>query len=461
MKKFTACLWSVGFVINLVFVQNSHAFIFGDSLVEKYDWNGVEVIWVKDDRFPTYHISVYFADGALSDGKRRSGETSFMFGLLDSGTNRYTQKQIIDGLEYYGASYGASVTHEYTTYHISGLIRDIDPTVRMVCQLFKDATFPKNEFKKYKRRYLASFKQMVNDHSALANRAFRKISLDGSPFDKPVEGLRGHVRKISRKDLKKKLSYFNNKVKKRIYLIGPKKVLDIENIIKNDCNWTEGADFHREVNYKMAVKKKPPIYLVTVPEAQKVEIRIGRFLKDNEIGRPALREFSSSYLGGGFTSKLMEELRKKHGLVYSVHAFAAEQKSYGRAAVSTSTKRKETVRVIELVKSILSDAGGGKISDKDFNRSKSHLIGRYPFRFEKSASYLNHLIFLDHIGKDYDEIHKFGKKIGNISSKGLAVDINDIFGWEKQVIVVLGHKSAAKILKKIGKVKIVDYRKFL
>ena len=87
-------------VLNLIgfFVEVSRAEDFTKN-IKKFDWNGLEVTWLQDERLPLYHILIYFADGALSDGgagekSNAKAVTNAMFSLLDAGTRRFTQKEI-------------------------------------------------------------------------------------------------------------------------------------------------------------------------------------------------------------------------------------------------------------------------------------------------------------------------------------------------------------------------------
>ena len=56
--------------------------LFAKSLkTEKFNWNGLEVVYVEDNKLPLYDIRFYFADGAASDSISRLGETSMTFDL--------------------------------------------------------------------------------------------------------------------------------------------------------------------------------------------------------------------------------------------------------------------------------------------------------------------------------------------------------------------------------------------
>ena len=52
--------------------------------IKKLSWNGIDVVYIEDNRFPTYDLTIYFADGALSDQKGQAGLSVHSFNLMDS-----------------------------------------------------------------------------------------------------------------------------------------------------------------------------------------------------------------------------------------------------------------------------------------------------------------------------------------------------------------------------------------
>jgi zinc protease len=191
-----------------------------DDNLRRMKWNDIDVVWLEDDAFPTYSISVYFNAGALLDDKGKYGQTELAFKELTSGTTRYTRQEIVDALEFYGASYGANVTHEYTTFSVEGLVKDMLPTMKMLCHTFKHASYPVEEFNTTKKRLVTAIRNSVTDHSGLANRIFREVSLEATPFAKPVSGNIKSITALKAKDLHDRMVFFNNEVQKRIYIKG-------------------------------------------------------------------------------------------------------------------------------------------------------------------------------------------------------------------------------------------------
>ena len=434
-----------------------------EERVKHLNWKDLEVVWLEDDRFPTFNISIYFADGALRDGPTNGGATSYMFQLLDRGTNRYTYQQITDALEYFGTEYGGEVFHDYSTFQVSGLMKNLAPTMKMVCHLFNDAIFPVEEVQRYREQQKNILLGLSNEHSALANRIFRELSLKETPFGKPATGKLKEMANIKQKDLMGLRRFFHQNVKKKIYLTGPKNILSIQEIITEECGWkNQNGKFVRTIDYMARAKlDKPQYYLATLADANQAQVRIGRFLSQNEIERPDRLALVSNFLGGGFSSMLMRTLRVQHGLTYSVNAYAGGQKYYGRAVIATFTKNSSVEALITQTQATLAQLAKGDFGLEDFRRLKNNLVGGHLFAFESNTSLLGQILQLDYQQRDYSWLWGFADKVAGIDERQVAADIELIFNPNQQIYLVLGPQMLLKDLKKLGDFKILDYRNFL
>jgi len=448
---------------SLLLVTSSYAFINDKDELKTFNWNGIEVVWMDEPSLPAYDVVIYFAEGALGDTEGKTGETYLALSLMETGTRRYKREEIADNLEYFGSDYGANVLHEYSTYRVSGLIKDLSPTMMKICHLFNEANFPEDELKKEKKRIITSLNQMIQDHAELASRAFRNLTLKHTAFSRPVEGDLSSINRITQNDLLDRLKFLKERVRKKIYVNAPlKMVKELESIMVNNCRFVGNKnDFIRTTPKTVSKQSLQKIHLITVPKSDKAEVRLGRVLNGDELSYPELAELSAGYLGGGFTSKLMEELRKKKGLVYGVGASAAYQKYYGRAAIVTSTKDDQLEELLVSIKRVINETENGLIDDNDFNRIKNYIIGSYPFKFEKGSSYLDQLIFLDHVGKDYDQIKKYKGIMEKYTKLDVQRKVKEIFSWDNQLIIILGEKKLLEKLEKFGKVEVHPFEKFL
>ena len=433
-----------------------------DDNLHQENWGGVDIIWLEDETLPTYDLTVYFGQGAFSDNKKRAGELSFMFDQLTSGTKRFTREQIVESLEFYGTSYGSRVTHEFSTFSVSGLSKDFLPTMKMVCHLFNDSTFPKEELNKTKKMATASLNSLVSSHRELAARAFRYESLKGSGYETPTDGTLKTIKKIHPKHLKEKLNFLNKNVYKRVYIKGPKVVKGFETIIKNDCHWAK-ASYQESLPEVKKVAERKKIILIPVPKANQAQVQIGRIMSSAEVKKnnDVAIQFASNFLGGGFTSRLIQKLRVELGLTYSAGAYVSEQRSYGRAGISTFTKNETIVPLLTNIKAVLTKSESDIDLDA-FTYSKRNLKGNYLLSLESTSDFLGQLQMLDHVQKPYDEIYEFTDKLTKITKEDLEKQVKSIFNWDEQTVVILGSKSLAKSLRKAEyKVEIKSYKDYL
>ena len=262
--------------------------------------------------------------------------------------------------------------------------------------------------------------------------------------------------------LRSKVNYFLDNVKKRIYLTGPKSILSVEKILTDTCKFKGSPkDFVRSITYTKRQRRKPEIIFVPVPDANQVQVQIGRFLNYDEIGDRRLATLATEFLGGGFTSRLMREVRVKRGLTYSI----SSQKQYGRAGIATFTKNETINKLIEVINSAVEKINKDGISIEDLEKSRGSIVGAHPFKFENNREFLAQLLYLDHIERPYAELFNFNEAVLKYTAGDVSKKIGDIFGINSQIIFILGDKSIEKELQKLnsklGKIKVLDFKKFI
>jgi zinc protease len=443
-------------ILSLIVTLPTFGSSFLDSVVRE-KWGELDVVWIEDSKFPRFTAVFHFQDGALNEGI--PGLTQGAFDQMTSGTSKESQREIAEFFDFYGANIRSSVTHEYSTFTIQALTKDLHPVMSKVCSIFTDAQYPQKELGSYISRSKSQLKNLVTSHASLADRIFRQVSLVETPYATPAEGTLSSFEKLNPIILKDRLEEIN-KSKKTLYLSGPDEVHHLQKIIAKQCPWRNG------VSQKSLELKKPNsqnvIYLVPVPGANQAQIRIGRYVTKEEIkDKYDNYNFLAGFLGGGFTSKLVQELRVKRGLTYSAGAYVSMQRDYGRAGIMTFSKNETASEAISIIRDIFQELNAKKISPEELKHQQGHQIGGFSFGFEESSAFLTQIMLYDHQGRSLEELVNFPNKIASLTTEALAQANLEAFPWEKLTIVVVGDKSLEKSLSRIRPVTILDYRNFL
>src|SRR4029079_1176171 len=109
--------------------------------------------------------------------------------------------------------------------------------------------------------------------------------------------------------------------------------------------------------------------------------------------------------GGGFASKLMEEVREKRGLAYSVYTYVYPYQHTSIFSGGVATRNDAMGQSLEIMRGERKKMADAGPSQEDLDNAKSYLIGSYPLRFDTNAKIASQLLGLrmDGFGPEYGD----------------------------------------------------------
>ena len=107
--------------------------------------------------------------------------------------------------------------------------------------------------------------------------------------------------------------------------------------------------------------------------------------------------------GGGFSARLMEEVREKRGLAYSVYSYLSPLDHAAIYLGSVATKNESIAESLNVIKDVLKDVATNGITQKDLDDAKEYLKGSYALRFDTNSKIASQLlgILQEDMGIDY------------------------------------------------------------
>jgi zinc protease len=98
--------------------------------------------------------------------------------------------------------------------------------------------------------------------------------------------------------------------------------------------------------------------------------------------------------GGGFVSRLMTEVRSKHGLAYSVYSYFYPFAQRGPFQVGLQTRRDQADEALKRVKSVIAEFVERGPTEAELSGAKKSLIGGFPLRFDTNRKLLDQLAII-------------------------------------------------------------------
>ncbi len=131
--------------------------------------------------------------------------------------------------------------------------------------------------------------------------------------------------------------------------------------------------------------------------------------------------------GGGFASRLMEEVRERRGLAYSVYTYVYPYQHTSIFSGGVATRNDMMGKSLDIIREELQKMANGELSQTDLDNAKSYLIGSYPLRFDTNAKIASQLLGLrmDDFGPEY---------VDNRNAMVAAVTLDDLKRVAKRLL---------------------------
>jgi len=154
--------------------------------------------------------------------------------------------------------------------------------------------------------------------------------------------------------------------------------------------------------------------------------------------------------GGGFASRLTQELREGKGYTYGIRSGFSGTKSKGAFTISSGVRSNVTLESAQLVKKILEEYPT-TFSDKDLETTKSFLIKSNARAFETSRAKLNMLSNISNYGWSANYVKNREKIVNNMSKKQIENLANKYINPNKMIWLVVGDaETQLERMKELG-----------
>jgi zinc protease len=383
----------------------------------------------------------------IDSGSRRdpSGEEGLAHltakGLL-LGTSKRTVTAINEELDFMGASLNASSGRDYTNLSLRVLKKDLDKGFDLFMEALTQPTFPEEEIRREAEKIMAAIQSEEDQPEEVAEKEFQKTLFLTSPYGHPVEGTKESVPRLTQEAaLRFYRTYYhpNNAI---LTIVGDVTTSEVKTKL-----------LPRLEKWPMAGIPKVP-FMTTFAKEQKT-VKINRPITQANIilGHSGVsRENPDFYaltvmnyiLGsGGFASRLVEQIRNKRGLAYSVASFFDPGKYPGSFQIILQTKNSSAREAISLSLQQMELIQKEPVSEKELEGAKKYLIGSFPMRLDTQGKLANFLTQVEYYGLGLDYPEKYPSLINSVTREEVLRVAKKYLHPENYILVVVANLKEA------------------
>ncbi len=164
--------------------------------------------------------------------------------------------------------------------------------------------------------------------------------------------------------------------------------------------------------------------------------------KDNPDHYP-LRVMNFILGGGGFNSRLMQELRSNRGLAYSVYSSLQVGRRLPGWFVAGSETRTGTVdEVVGLMRQEMRRMTEEEVSEEELMTARDSLLNSFVFAFENPHEVVSQAMRLDFYRYEEDYLQRYRERVAAVTAEDVLDVARRHLLWDRQVIVLVGDQSA-------------------
>jgi zinc protease len=364
--------------------------------------------------------------------------------LLTEGTTTKTGPDISEEIDYLGASLGASVSADFTLFNYASLKKDLDAGLSIVSDIFMHPTFPEDELIRKKTVVKGLLQQRQDDPQYVAGKAFlREVFGSDHPYGRPTEGNETSLDAITRTDI---IAFFSQSYRPDntvIAIVGDVSAPDARILLERYFGaWSamnRSALTQRKALSSPQLVEKKLLIDRDVTQASIVFGHVG--ISRNDPDYYAVQVMNYILGGGGFASRLMQVVRDKLGLAYSISSSFAAYECSGTFSVDVQTKNASVKTVIEEINRHIRLMRTELVSESELQDAKSYLSGSFPRRFETSKKLVDLIVTADFFGIGKNYVQNYLSSIERVTREDVLRVAQKYLHPDRAVLVIVGKKA--------------------
>jgi zinc protease len=410
--------------------------------------NGARVLFVENHSIPMLDVSVEFDAGSRRDPQGKEGVAELTNSLLARGLRgvsapkaepALTEAQISDAFADTAAQRagGASSDRAGVTLRTLSSKVERDASVALVARILAQPSFPEEIVARDKARTISVIKESMTQPAYIVDKTFSRAIYGSHPYglDDTVES----VEAITRDDLVKFHQNYYVANRAVIAIIGDVTRGEVDDIVQQlTVRLPQGAVL-------------PAIAPVQIQKSSETHIPHPASQAHIRMGMPALTRGAPDYFplivgnyvlgGGGFVSRLTNEVREKRGLAYSVYSYFNPMLDKGPFQIGLQTKKEQADESLKVVQDTLSKFLKDGPTEDELKAAKNNLVGGFALRIDNNRKILDNLAVIGFYNLPLDYLDTWTSNVAKVSVGDIRAAFARKISMDAMSIVVVGNEK--------------------
>jgi zinc protease len=412
-------------------------------------YKGAKAYLVQTQSLPMLDIEISIDAGTRYDPASKAGLAIMTAELLDNGIRsagrNLTEAQIADEIADLGADIKIGVSGERAMILVRCLSRpDIrDRAIQLARLILSSPTYDSVVVNREKQRISAGLLEAETKPDFVLDRRFRKAVYGDYPLGNAVtvKSIAG----LSASDLKQFHQQFYRSDRVIVSMVGDVSKSEAQEIMQTlvkDLPQTGSSipplpELARSPVQNLSERE------ITIPfDSQQAHIAMGMTaISRNNPDYFPLIVGNYALGGGGFVSRLMNEVREKRGLAYSVFSYFAPGQETGIFQAGLQTKNDQATMALDVMTETISQFIAKGPTQSELDAAKANLINGFPLRIDNNRKLLDNVSSIAWNGLPLNTLDTWTEQVNAVTREQVEIAFQKYLAMDRMKIVVLGAKQ--------------------
>lgn len=345
---------------------------------------GARVLFVEARELPMFDLRLTFAAGSSQDAGQ-AGLALLTNAMLNEGVDGLDASAIAAGFEGLGARFGNGAYRDMAVASLRSLsaAEQRTPALALFARVVGAPSFPADALARVKNQILAGLEQQKQNPGKLASRALFRQLYGEHPYASPSDGTERSIPALQQAQLRA--------FHARAYAAGNAVIALVGDLSRGEAE-SIAAQLSAALPRGPAL---PPPPAPEAPAAQREHIEFPSQQTHLMLAQLGIErrdpDYAALYVGnqilggGGFGTRLMEEVREKRGLTYGIYSAFTPMQVAGPFMINVQTRAELGEATLELVRQLVREFVASGPSEAELAQAKRELAGSFPLSTASNA----------------------------------------------------------------------------
>lgn len=402
---------------------------------------GVETWLSEEHALPMIAVNISFPAGSAYDPSDKPGLANMTASLIDEGAGDLASDAFKQALESRGIRFSASADRDYIEVTLTTLKENADEAFRLAALAFAHPRFDPEAVERIRAMLLASLKQEDEDPSRTAVKAWYGTYFGAHPYARPTQGTPAGIAAVKAEDIKAFAADH--------FVRGGVKIA-----VSGDINEVQLKKYLQQLFTSLPAKTVPvaskPTALGnagtrTVVRNEAAPVAIFGFAGPMRADPDFIPAFVANYIlgGGGFSARLMDQVRDKRGLTYGISTQLNDFRASSLIVGSVQSDKAKILTALDVTKSEMERFAKDGATQKELDDAKTYLTGSFPLGLDSNAKIARTLAAYQRSGLAADYVVKRNAMIQAVTLAQVNAMAKKYYDPARLVVVIAGTPAAA------------------